>query len=238
MLRVSPRPMIVALLAAFAFTGVAAADTRPPQVVIRIYDGTAADGPSRAAAIETAAAIIADAGIHAAWHDCTGDAQQPACTPSRRGRELIIRIMAAPAPGTAPGGGTTETGAVGGTLRSTLGSAVIDPATGVGSLATIYMDRIAALAQRTDVAPGAIVGLTMAHEVGHLLLGTPTHGRTGLMREVWTDRELVLGRHADWLFAPSDRQMLQRSAVNDEAFEPFGSFEPFESFGPLEGSSR
>jgi hypothetical protein len=208
MLRVSPR-LIVALLAAFAVAGVAAADPRPAQVVIRIYDGTTADAASRAAAMQRAAAIIADAGIDALWHDCTGNAPRPACTPTRHGRELIIRIMATPAPGTPGADRDTDTDGRGGTFRLMLGFAVVERAGGVGSLATIFGDRVDALAQRTALAPSAILGLTMAHEVGHLLLGTAAHGRSGLMREVWTDAELVLGRQDDWLFAPSERQILQ-----------------------------
>ena len=99
MLRASLRQIIVALLPAFATAvGVAAAETRPANLVIRIYDGTSADAASRAAAIQTAAAVIAGAGIDAAWHDCTRKLQAPECTPSRRGRELIIRIVPTPTP--------------------------------------------------------------------------------------------------------------------------------------------
>jgi hypothetical protein len=207
MLRASPRQIIVALLAAVvAMVGVAAADARPADVVIRIYDGTAAGAASRAAAVQTAAAIVAEAGIHPAWYDCTDNSQRPECTPSRRGRELIIRIMATPAPGAPVTGGAIATA----TARTfILGFAVIDPASGVGSLATLFMDRIEAIARRIDVPPSAVLGLTIAHEVGHLLLGTPTHGRSGLMREVWTDEELALGREDDWRFGPSEKRVLQ-----------------------------
>ena len=210
MLRASLRQIIIALLPAFATTvGVAAAETRPANLVIRIYDGTSADAASRAAAIQTAAAVIAGAGIHAAWYDCTRELQRPGCTPSRRGRELIIRIMPAPAPGTTLTGGSLETRSNAGTVRLILGFAVIDPASGVGVLATIFMDRVEAIAHRIDVPLSSVLGSAIAHEVGHLLLGTPTHGLSGLMREIWTEEELALGREEDWLFTPSERHILQ-----------------------------
>ena len=210
MFRASLRQIIVALLLSFATTvGVAAAETRPANLVIRIYDGTSADAASRAAAIQAAAAVIAGAGIHAAWYDCTRELQLPECTPSRRGRELIIRIMPTPAPGTTLTGGSLETRSNAGTVRLILGFAVIDPASGVGVLATIFMDRVEAIAHRIDVPPSSVLGAAIAHEVGHLLLGTPTHGLSGLMREVWTEEELALGREEDWLFTPSERHILQ-----------------------------
>ena len=210
MVRASFRQIVIALLPAFAaMAGIATADTRPAPLVIRIYDGTAADAASRASAIHTAANIVADAGLHVAWHDCTNDAQRAECTPSRRGRELIIRIMATPAPGTPIQADAIDTGASALTFTRILGFAVIDPASGGGSLATIFRDRVDAIAQRAEVASSAVLGVTIAHEVGHLLLGTPTHGRNGLMREIWTDQELALGRVDDWLFSPSERHILQ-----------------------------
>lgn len=210
MLRLSLRQIGFPLCLAFAaMSGGAAADTGPAHLVIRIYDGTSADAATRTAAMHTAAAIVADGGIDATWQDCTAGAHRPACTPSRLGRELIIRIMATPAPGTLVAGGASATGGTAGTLSLILGFAVIDPASGIGSLATVFMDRIQAIAQRTDVAASSVLGLTMAHEVGHLLLGTPTHGRTGLMRETWTDQELALGREDDWQFGPSEKHILQ-----------------------------
>ena len=211
MLRASLRQIIiVALLPSFATTvGVAAAETRPANLVIRIYDGTSADAASRAAAIQTASAVIAGAGVHAAWYDCTRELQRPECMPSRRGRELIVRIMPTPAPGTTLTGGSLETRSNAGTVRLILGFAVIDPASGGGVLATIFMDRVEAIAHRIDVPPSSVLGSAIAHEVGHLLLGTPTHGLSGLMREIWTEEELALGREEDWLFTPSERHILQ-----------------------------
>lgn len=210
MIRVPLRQIIVELVPAFAvMVGVAAAETPPANLVIRIYDGTATAAANRAAARQTAATIVANAGIEAAWYDCTDDSQRTECASSRGGRELIIRIMATAPRGTVVTGGAVETDALAPTFRLILGFAVIDPVSGVGSLATVFMDRIEALARRTDVPASSLLGLTIAHEVGHLLLGTATHGRTGLMREVWTDEELALGREDDWLFAPSERQMLR-----------------------------
>ena len=210
MLRASLRQIIIALLPAFATTvWVAAAETRPANLVIRIYDGTSADAASRAAAIQTAAAVIAGAGIHAAWyrlHTRIAVTRMHAVAPRTR---VDRPDHAHSSTGTMLTGGSLETRSNAGTVRLILGFAVIDPASGVGVLATIFMDRVEAIAHRIDVPPSSVLGSAIAHEVGHLLLGTPTHGLSGLMREVWTEEELALGREEDWLFTPSERHILQ-----------------------------
>jgi hypothetical protein len=71
------------------------------------------------------------------------------------------------------------------------------------------MDRVQAIAQRTSIPSGSLLGRAIAHEVGHLLLGTNAHAPRGLMREIWTDAELALERREDWLFAPSERAALE-----------------------------
>ena len=54
----------------------------------------------------------------------------------------------------------------------------------------------------------SLLGRVIAHEVGHLLHGKEGHGRSGIMREVWTGAELSLNRRGDWLFGlPEQRQL-------------------------------
>lgn len=209
MLRASRRHAFIALLAAVAVSaGVAAADPRPVNVVIRVYDGTLADAASRAAAIQGAAAILAASDVRAAWYDCTGDSSRPGCGASRHERELIVRIMTSAGPGSLVAAKAHETRRNAAPARLTLGFAVIDSASGGGALATIFVDRVEAVAHRSGVPSRSILARAIAHEVGHLL-GAHRHGPGGLMREVWTDEEIALRREEDWQFAPSERRILQ-----------------------------
>jgi hypothetical protein len=187
----------------------AAAGDSGQVVVIRVYDGAHTDDTTRAAAIRTASAILAETGLSAEWHDCTGDAERRHCDHLREARTLIIRIVPTLVPGTLASRGSIETLAKGDAAGLILGFAVVESPTGAGALATVFMDRVQAVAQRTAVPQSALLGRAIAHEVGHLLLATNAHSRSGLMREVWTDMELVLDRRNDWLFAPSDRSTLQ-----------------------------
>jgi hypothetical protein len=97
---------------------------------------------------------------------------------------LIVRIVPAPAA----------------TAAGSLGCAVIDLRTGAGTLATIYGDRVSLVAARTGVVEATLLGRAIAHEIGHLLLGTPQHAASGLMRAQWSDRELRNNLAADWTF--------------------------------------
>jgi|SRR5688572_21455011 len=188
-----------------------AADT-PSRVSIRIYDTASSADDQRAAAIQIAAAILAEAGVNAAWFDCTGDADRQACVPPRAERELVIRIAPTFVPTTMGIHGTIESRIDRNAAGLVLGYAVVEPSTGAGALATVFLERVLGIAQRTAVQPSALLGRAIAHEVGHLLLGTNGHSRTGLMREVWTDAELLLDRREDWLFGRSERADLESYA--------------------------
>src|SRR5688572_12778142 len=91
-----------AILAVLALPGLAVAQGRDgaSRVAVRVYDGAAFDEGTRAAAIQTAAAIVAETGVATTWLDCTGDSLLPRCRDARANRELIIRISPTFVPGT------------------------------------------------------------------------------------------------------------------------------------------
>lgn len=208
------RTLIAAsILALAAAAPVGAQVTATPRVSIRVYDSATTGEEQRASAILTASAIVGETGVHAAWFDCTGDSQSPGCGRVNADRELIVRIAPTAAPGTIVSRGSIESRSVRSAAGLILGFAVVEPSTGAGALATIFLDRVSAIAHRTAVPSAALLGRAIAHEVGHLLLGTNAHARSGLMREVWTDAELMLDRPEDWLFAEPERAALEPYSV-------------------------
>ena len=76
-----------------------------------------------------------------------------------------------------------------------LAHALIDSRTRTSVLATVFIDRTRRVAADLGLDHRVLLGRAIAHELGHLLLATPTHGSAGLMREVWSRSEL-LGAHA------------------------------------------
>ncbi|HLG57828.1 MAG TPA: hypothetical protein VI485_20960 [Vicinamibacterales bacterium] len=211
MLQTSVRIATAVTLAAIAIVAVTV-DARADddsRVVVRLYDTSASDAATREAAIRTAAAIVAEAGIDIDWRDCTDRSAQPICRDAHGWRDLIVRIMPEFVPGTALRKSSVEALKSLDDAEPPLGFAVIDPHTHIGTMATIFRDQVWAVARRTGVDSSELLGRALAHEIGHLLLRAPGHSRTGLMRAVWTDAELMLNRSEDWVFAPLDRRRLQ-----------------------------
>ena len=63
-------------------------------------------------------------------------------------------------------------------------------AAGEGNYVLVYYASIKAFRAATTVPAGELLGCVVAHELGHLLLGTASHSSTGLMSAVWQDPEL------------------------------------------------
>lgn len=165
-------------------------------VVVRVYDGTSGHARTRATAIRTASVIMSDAGLVIDWTDCSRGSQAGACNGLRGERDLVVRIVPVASAGY-PGLLIRDQS------KAALGYSVVDPAVGAGAIAMVFLDRVLTLARRTGADTGRLLGRSIAHEIGHLLLGTTTHAPTGLMREIWTDEELTRNRPEDWVFNPA-----------------------------------
>lgn len=57
--------------------------------------------------------------------------------------------------------------------------------------AIVFYDRVQRLCQVRQTEPAPILGAAMAHEIGHLMLGSEQHSPTGMMRETWLSSDLV-----------------------------------------------
>lgn len=73
---------------------------------------------------------------------------------------------------------------------------LIDTTTGMGTMATLCLDRVTRLASGARVDRATVLGRAMAHEVAHLILGRNEHSETGLMCEIWTEQQLASGKPA------------------------------------------
>jgi hypothetical protein len=159
----------------------AAEDAAAARVVVRTFDLAGLTGDEISVAQQAAGAILREAGLVLEWRDCSGG-----CAHEAGAREIVLRI--APAPSSATAG--------------SLGYSVVDTVVESGTLATVFADRIASAALRTKVGMSVLLGRAIAHEIGHLLLGTSRHSASGLMRALWSDRELRRDAAHDWILSP------------------------------------
>jgi hypothetical protein len=160
-------------------------------VVVRVYDTQGLPPAELAAARSATERILKDADIAVRWADCP-------CNRPAGPVELMIRV-AASTPESEP---------------ASLGFSYVDVNQRIGTLATVFADRVHTLADAVRADQGELLGRAMAHEIGHLLLGTHDHERAGLMRGQWTSIELSRNSPFDWRLSSADgahlRQALSR----------------------------
>jgi hypothetical protein len=71
-------------------------------------------------------------------------------------------------------------------------------------------------------ALGRVLGRAVAHEMGHYLLHTPDHARTGLMRATFHPRELVDVRRGGFALSDPDVKLLAHLASERAPMAPVG----------------
>ena len=81
-------------------------------------------------------------------------------------------------------------------------------ADGSGCYADLFYERAEVLHESSHVSLASILGHGVAHEIGHLLLGTNSHAASGIMRARWQTSELASARKGTLLFSDVEsRQM-------------------------------
>jgi hypothetical protein len=76
-----------------------------------------------------------------------------------------------------------------------------------GFRVVIFYDRVLFT---TDRPSAELLGHVIAHEVGHMLIGTVSHAPAGVMKARWTVQELAVMRSHPLPFASSDTAMIAR----------------------------
>ena len=171
-----------------------------------MYNAIGVPDASLAGALAVAIRAIERAGIQAGWRNCvvvdrpSNSASDP-CEDLLASNEVVVRMVPAPASG--PGLSSIP--------ADTLGFSYVDSDAASGVLATVYGDRVLTMATRAKADFPRLLGNTIAHEIGHMLLGTPAHASAGLMRAVWVDAELERYVDRDWMFSKAEAGAMRRN---------------------------
>ncbi len=168
-----------------------------PDVAIRLYDTFGIANDDIRTAQDVAGAIFKDAGVQARWRDCSKDVIRGAarqCGDTLNPTEVIVRIL-------------TERSDQQHDLMA-LGYSLV-PQSARAMLATVFGNRVTRVAQRLHLERAALLGRAIAHEVGHLLLGTSDHAADGLMRGHWNDAALLRGHADGWRFSRQEATLIK-----------------------------
>ncbi len=172
-----------------------------PQVTVNIYNDAQVPTQVLTQAIEEATRIFRKIGVDTVWMECPSpraDAVRASgCHPPSGPAVLALRIVP---------------------WSSKLGQAVFGSAflshEGEGTYCDVFYDSAQKLHQDWHVSLSQILGHTMAHEVGHLLLGTNAHSQMGIMRPKWLRQELRRVGMGTLLFTPDQGRSIQTKLLS------------------------
>jgi len=157
-----------------------------------------------------ASAIFAKAGIDAAWVDCPLTEAQidqyPAC-PSQLGADgFVLNLL-------------SESMTRRAKLQdTTFGFARLSSEDEHSYFASVFWGRISQAARGGDISAFQLLGFVMAHEIGHLLLGTTGHAQVGLMSAPWHPTFLEAMARVLPVFTPQEcRQMRTETLARIES---------------------
>jgi len=144
--------------------------------------------PSVVSSAESQASrIFQEAGILVYWLNCSqqgaASAELARCAEANFPYHLHLRLIKASR----------------GLNPSTLGVSFLS-ANGAGCCADLFYASVATLAVSSGIPQSVVLGHAMAHELGHLLLGTDSHSVSGLMRAHWDWEDLQAAERNELLF--------------------------------------
>ncbi len=120
------------------------------------------------------------------------------CTePLLAGRDLMLRLV-------------DRTPAEGERIVA-LGESMLDRERRGGVLMTIDVSPVRSVAGRAFTSISTLLGRAVAHEIGHLLLGSAEHPRLGLMRALWSHDELRGLKPAHWGFSAREAARMRQT---------------------------
>jgi hypothetical protein len=187
--------ILVAALPAFRQTPAEA--PRIADITISVYDYAYVSPTLLAAAEEDARRIFRQAGIETVWAACFPKPEklQPNNCYTVDANHLMMKIL------------PRAISAQARNRNDVLGTALVDEK-GIGYYAYVFYDSVQRVAEERNLGH-AMLGDVLAHEIGHLLLGSNSHSVSGIMSAHWYGEELRRISEAAMLFTCSQSRMLR-----------------------------
>ena len=181
-----------------------------PKITVTIYNYAQAPSGTLDEAQAVAARIFERVGIESSWqeHRATAAVSETIANTLRTRNEVHITMHVVPrsmAARLAPS-------------RICLGLSVVPGGNKRGDMAYVFYHRVEELARARNLSAAESLGHAMAHEIGHLMLGTNSHSPTGLMRARW-DRSDLLRAATGWLIFTDDESERLRAEVRSRQQE-------------------
>src|SRR5215475_11046913 len=182
-----------------------AAQDQPLSLKIYLYNNAGVPGITLGQAEDRARKIFGQSGVATTWYNCSVHGMGGAnCSGSLDAETIVVQIVH-----------NTEK-----VKTEVFGTALIGRS-GYGSYAHIFFDRAQQLCRDEKVGLPDVLGHIISHEIGHLLLGTDSHSRFGIMRARWESKELAQADRGHLFFSAAQSKAMQTrlNAVSSEGAE-------------------
>jgi hypothetical protein len=199
---------------AFPATFFASGVDSSPTIRVRVNNYTQASPTILAGAEREAGRILDRAGLRTVWLDCPAgpsiaDPQDP-CRKALEATDIVLRVLSE----------STQN-----KFQDTVFGFAVVPV-----LASVYYDYAVHLA-RSDNAKfevPIILGCVIAHEVGHLLLGSNSHSGSGIMQGHWERGQIRKAMTGNLLFTPEQMKLIQASTFARTRQAETGTLNPLD----------
>jgi hypothetical protein len=166
------------------------------EVTISVFNDANIPGAALRKAEQVASAVFARVDVSLRWLNCaraneTADERQ-GCSRAEFPAHLHVRILPIHLNHT----------------ESTLGLSYLDN-NGSGCQADISYSGVAEVVEESQVNSSIVLGNAIAHEIGHLLLGTRSHSPQGIMRAHWSAGDLAAATKGQLAFTERQRDQMK-----------------------------
>ena len=188
-----------------------ARDAVPSLLALSVFNDASIPARVLAEAESRAGRILSQAGIQVEWLNCEPGgspvpdqfAKPSPCSSIAYPAHLSLRVVLS-----------------GQAIRDDIFGEAYANSEGQGAYINLYYAHVVKSNAHTFLGEGELLGYIMAHEVGHLLLGTGSHGNEGIMQGHWEEVQLSdAGKGKLWftpLQAASMRECLAMGARKKE----------------------
>ncbi len=173
---------------------------------VRVYNDEGVPEGDLSAALKVADTVLQRVCLEARWQNCTvGDPNRDSsgCDKETTSIDLVLYLVArleAHAPNVD---------------RRALGYSLIPRNGERATMAYVCNARVRTV--RSMFKAEEVLGLAVAHEIGHLLLGTNRHSNSGLMRAPWLSKDLQSGEWEEFTFTSEQVRRLRGAVLVQRA---------------------
>lgn len=182
-----------------AFLG--AGDAQTTQLNVSVYNDAGVAQPMLNKAESVAASVLGRAEVQVKWQNCFERTKSTRACQHPEAEQLSIRIT--------PNSITS--------MQASIFGVAFLSADGSGRYADVFYSHVQQLENENGASLPELLGSVMAHELGHLLLGSNAHSETGIMQRQWRAAELKQLQRGALLFTTQQARKMQSRMRTDSS---------------------